>query len=198
MIYPPEHPTTRTLLSRRQLLALGLATSFRGAQAEDHRVPTLLRQGGVVVVMRHALAPGTFDPPEFQLGDCSTQRLLSDEGRAQARRMGAWFEARQLRPERVRSSPWCRCLDTATLAFRQAQAWSALGSPYRRQEVDNALAQRALRQALGAVPRGKFEVWVTHDFVINALLGTSASSGEGYVVRGLPDGTAQVLEGLQM
>ncbi len=57
-------------------------------------------------MFRHALAPGTFDPPGFRLGDCGTQRNLNDEGRPQARRIGEWFQARQLRPEKVLSSPW--------------------------------------------------------------------------------------------
>ena len=77
----------------------------------------LLRKGGVVLAFRHARAPGTFDPPAFRLADCSTQRNLSDEGRAQALNIGQWFKARDLRPAKVLSSPWCRCIDTAILAF---------------------------------------------------------------------------------
>jgi hypothetical protein len=73
--------------------ALAAACLWR-ALAADPDVPALLRAGGVVLGIRHALAPGTFDPPQFRLGDCSTQRLLSDEGRAQARRIGEWFKAR--------------------------------------------------------------------------------------------------------
>ena len=143
-----------------------------------------LRQGGVVVMFRHALAPGTFDPPEFKLGDCRTQRNLSAVGRLQAQQIGRWFVRHGLKPESVRSSPWCRCLDTATLAFGAAQPWDALASP-----VGSELAQRQTRiQALQtAVREGTarpgFQVWVTHDFVVSDLTGSNAQSGEGLVLQ---------------
>ena len=86
------------------------------AGAQDG-VAARLRSGGVVLAFRHAMAPGTFDPPGFVLEDCRTQRNLSDEGRAQAARIGQWFREQGLTPARVRSSPWCRCLDTARIAF---------------------------------------------------------------------------------
>ncbi len=196
MFFESPHHRPPAWINRRQLLKLGLATSLHNAHAAGDPVPSLLRQGGVVVVLRHASAPGTFDPPEFELGNCSTQRLLSDEGRAQARRIGAWFSKNQLRPRQVRSSPWCRCVDTATLAFGQAQTWPALGSPHERSKVDKTLAQQSLREALAAVPAGDFDVWVTHNFVIGALLGTSVAQGQGLVVRHAPDGPPVVLERL--
>jgi Histidine phosphatase superfamily (branch 1) len=153
-----------------------------------------LRAGGVVIAFRHALAPGTFDPPQFKLGDCSTQRNLSDEGRAQARRIGAWFKQRQLNPKRVRSSPWCRCLDTAQLAFGAsgpAVAWAALGSPRGATEATNAESLGALRQAIGAAAKQPgFEVWVTHMFVLSDLTGQNSSSGEGLLLA--PDGRGGV------
>jgi hypothetical protein len=175
---------------RRALCVVGaglLGPNFADAQV-DHAaaVATALRSGGVVFAMRHARAPGTFDPPQFKLGDCSTQRNLDDEGRAQARRIGAWFEARNLKPLRVRSSPWCRCLDTGTLAFGAAQAWPALGSPRGNVEATNAAHLGQLRAALREVAArpGGFEVWVTHMFVLNDLAATNTASGEGLVLRG--------------
>ena len=84
----------------------------------DDAVWAKLKAGGNVLLIRHASTEsGLGDPPGFKLGDCTTQRNLNDEGRAQARRIGEWFSARGLKPARVRSSPWCRCLDTAALAF---------------------------------------------------------------------------------
>lgn len=158
-------------------------------------VESLLRRGGVVIAFRHALAPGTFDPPNFKLGDCSTQRNLSDEGRAQARRIGEWFTARSLQPARVRSSPWCRCVDTAQLAFGQAPTWAALGSPRGATEATNAESLRALRRELAQAARqaGRFEVWVTHMFVLADLTGQNSSSGEGLVLQAAADGAPRVL-----
>lgn len=179
---------------RRALLGAGLLAGLpRLASAAE--IEPLLRQGGVIIAFRHALAPGTFDPPEFRLGDCRTQRNLSDGGRAQARRIGDWFTARGLKPARVRSSPWCRCIDTAQLAFGSAEPWPALGSPRGATEATNAESLAALRTALTLAgrQRGRFEVWVTHMFVLSDLAATGSSSGEGLVLRAGADGGVQVL-----
>ncbi len=154
-----------------------------------------LRQGGVVLALRHALAPGTFDPPQFKLGDCSTQRNLSAEGREQARRLGAWLSAQGLQPAAVRSSPWCRCMDTATLAFGQAQPWEALASPVGSPETTTAERLQALRAALAEASRqnGRFAVWVTHMFVLADLTGANTASGEGLVLQANAAGQPVVL-----
>jgi phosphohistidine phosphatase SixA len=198
---PSSLPPDLTGNRRRWLgaaVALGLAAPWAvraapGREAGD--VAELLRRGGVVLALRHALAPGTFDPPGFQLGDCRTQRNLSDEGRAQSRRLGAWLASRSLQPVQVRSSPWCRCVDTATLAFGRAEVWPALGSP-----VDSDAAARnaqgvALRQALVAATRrsGAFEVWVTHNFVLGDLAGAGTDSGDGLLLRADARGQPEVL-----
>ena len=185
--------------SRRQVLQGSLtlplwAFASEGQAAQD--TLALLRQGGVVVALRHALAPGTFDPPEFKLGDCRTQRNLNDEGRAQARRIGQWFQRQGLPPAAVRSSPWCRCLDTATEAFGTTgavQSWAALGSPHGRSEQTNEASRTQLLTALRAVPAGRFELWVTHAFVQQALAGQSTGSGEGLLLRAAARGEVQVL-----
>jgi phosphohistidine phosphatase SixA len=181
---------------RRQLLLLAGAAGLGApawAQAPD--AAALLKTGGLVIAFRHALAPGTFDPPGFRLGDCSTQRNLNDEGRAQARRIGAWFKARALQPAAVRSSPWCRCVDTAGLAFGAAQPWSALGSPRAGTEETNAQSLGELRSALQAATRqpGRFEVWVTHMFVLSDLLGANSASGEGLLLGVAGDGAPRLL-----
>jgi phosphohistidine phosphatase SixA len=180
---------------RRAFVAGGLAWPLWPAAAADDEVARLLREGGAVIAFRHALAPGTFDPPGFTPGVCSTQRNLSDEGRAQARRIGDWFRQRGLKPSRVRSSPWCRCLDTATLAFGAVEPWAALGSPHGTAETTNAASLQALQQALRAASaeRPRFEAWVTHQFVLNRLVETSTTSGEGLVLRADGSGTPKVL-----
>jgi len=155
----------------------------------------LIRQGGVVVVFRHADAPGTFDPPGFSLNDCSTQRNLGPQGREQSRQIGQWFAYRGLKPQAVRSSPWCRCRDTARLAFGTAEVWPALGSTVGVSPEDTTVRTAQWRQALQAASRRRpgFEVWVTHQFVMSAMTGRSAASGEGWVIGPGPDGAAQIL-----
>ena len=169
------------MLKRRHLLVAGLAAPL--ALHADERTAALLRTGGVVIALRHALAPGTFDPPGFKLGDCSTQRNLSEEGREQARRIGAWMRQQKLTPAAVRSSPWCRCVDTATLAFGQAEAWAALSSPTGAPDDQRQARLALLQAALKTVPAGRFEAWVTHQFVLADLAGTSTASGEALVLR---------------
>ena len=179
-------------LSRRRLLVAAAASTLVPAGAAEADAETLLRAGGVVVGLRHALAPGTFDPPGFRLGDCGTQRNLDDEGRAQARRIGQWFASRSLKPARVRSSPWCRCIETARLAFGGAEVWDALGSPRGSPEAAQPARMRAVHAAAAAARPGRFEVWVTHGLVLSALAGAGADSGEGLVLR-LEGGTLRVL-----
>jgi phosphohistidine phosphatase SixA len=163
----------------------------RSADSPDpnaHLVPRL-RNGGVIVAFRHALAPGTFDPPGFRLGDCSTQRNLDATGRAQARRIGLWFQQHALVPVLVRSSPWCRCVDTARLAFGPdaTQVWPALGSPVGTAEQAYPEHQALLRKAAAQRrAEGGLEVWVTHLFVLQDLVGQAVGSGEALLLRGDP------------
>ena len=188
-------------LARRALLGAGLGLipwhgwATAGADAE-----ALLRKGGVVVVFRHALAPGTFDPPGMRLGDCSTQRNLSDAGRAQARRIGEWFKERQLQPAAVRSSPWCRCMDSATLAFGTTEVWAALGSPHGAPETTGTRHLHELRKALvnASARSGRFEAWFTHMFVQSDLANDSTRSGDALVLQAHQHATPQVLARLSV
>ena len=187
-------------MQRRHVLAAALLWQSALTQAGGRDAEAALRSGGVVLAMRHALAPGTYDPPEFKLGECGTQRNLNDEGRAQARDIGAWFEARALKPARVRSSPWCRCVDTATLAFGAAAPWAALGSPRAAGDARNAEHVKMLRQALvtASASGRRFEVWVTHNFVLAELAGENTGSGEGLVLRANRTGAPEVLARLNI
>ena len=155
----------------------------------DHRAeapidaPTLLRSHGLVVMLRHAATePGIGDPPGYRLDDCASQRQLSAQGRDDAARLGRVLAARGLRPTRVLSSRWCRCQDTARLAFGRAETWRALDSFFdaRQQEA----AQTAvLRDALWLLVPGEVVAWVTHMVNIAALTGDSVAMGEALVLR---------------
>ena len=142
----------------------------------------LLRQGGCVLLMRHAQTePGIGDPPGFKLGVCSTQRNLSVAGKKSALRMGGWFKARGLQPQAVLTSAWCRCVDTANLAFGKSQLWAPLNSVFGdRLPLPDQTA--ALRQALAQLPAGQFQVWVSHQTNVTALVGQFLAMGEGVVL----------------
>ena len=102
----------------RFCIGLGLWLPFVSSPALADTVGAweALRRGGAIALIRHADAPGgAGDPPGFKLEDCSTQRNLSEKGRAQAEALGAEFRKRQLAITRLVSSPWCRCLETAKL-----------------------------------------------------------------------------------
>lgn len=152
------------------------------AQVPDDAAAALLRKGGVAILMRHAqTVPGVGDPEGFRIDLCSTQRNLSAEGRAQARKIGAWFKARGLQPRAVQTSAWCRCKDTADLAFGRHLVWPALNSFFGGRA--NEPRQTAmLKDAVKEIPPGRFEVWITHQVNMTALTGESAAQGEGLIV----------------
>lgn len=101
----------------RLLIALLLALPGAAASADEAAWAALARGGQVVLVRHAATTPGAGDPPGFRLEDCATQRNLSQAGRREARRLGEAFRSRGVRVARVLSSPWCRCLESAELAF---------------------------------------------------------------------------------
>jgi len=170
--------------TRRHFVAtlIGWGTAHRNVPAQDTALAGL-RSGGAVLLLRHAQTdPGVGDPPGFRLGSCSTQRNLSEAGRAQARAIGAGFAAQGLRPAAVKSSAWCRCVDTAKLAFGRAEPWAALNSLFEDRAAE-AAQTRLVKDGLARVAPGGFEVWVTHGVNILALSGESVAMGEGMVLR---------------
>lgn len=141
-----------------------------------------LRTGGCVVLLRHAQTePGIGDPPNFRLDQCSTQRNLSADGRVQSQRIGQWFKDRKLQASAVQSSIWCRCKDTADIAFGTHTVLPALASTFEDNGAQAGQTQ-TLRVLLKAVPPGQFEVWVSHQVNITALTGEVPAMGEAFVM----------------
>lgn len=179
-------------MQRRPILLAPLLLAWPAARADEAVVTAALRAGGVAVLLRHAITePGIGDPPGMRVDQCSTQRNLSAEGREQSRRIGAWFAQRGLQPAAVRSSAWCRCLDTARLAFGRVDRWAPLDSFFEDRDREPGQTA-ALRATLAALSPGRFEVWVTHQVNISALTGEGASMGEA-VVAAAPGGRLRVL-----
>jgi len=186
-------------MQRRDLLRLaavplcGPLLARPVSAAPDNALVERLRAGGVVLLLRHSTTdPGVGDPPGFRLDDCSTQRNLSEPGRQLAQRIGAWVRARKLVPARVRSSAWCRCVDTGRLAFGHAEPWSALNS-FFGEDAARERQTAALATAAAAIPAGQFEVWVTHQVNITALTGQYADMGAGCVIEGRAGAPVRVL-----
>jgi len=146
-----------------------------------------LRTPGAVVVLRHSYAPGSFDPPDARLDDCSTQRNLDEEGRAQARRVGEAFRQQGIAVSAVLSSPRCRSLDTARLAFGRVESWDVLQGALR----DAERRQRQLteiKQRIAAHQSGLPLVLVTHGSVVTDLTGLTIRMGGFVVLRRGADG----------
>jgi phosphohistidine phosphatase SixA len=159
-----------------------LFTSTARAQTATPDLPALLRAGGCAVLLRHAQTePGIGDPPNFRPDQCSTQRNLSAEGRSQAARIGQWFTAQGLRASSVQSSAWCRCKDTAELAFGRYSLLPALNSTFDSR-ASQAAQTESLRMRLKAIVPGQFEVWVTHQVNITSLTGEGPAMGEAFIV----------------
>jgi phosphohistidine phosphatase SixA len=169
-------------------LALGL--TCHAARAAAPFPIERLDEGGYVVMLRHALAPGVGDPANFRLDDCATQRNLSEEGRAQAKRLGERLRAHGIERAQVYSSQWCRCLETAELLdLGPVEELPALNSFFSRPAEREPMLE-ALRAFVAALPEdGPPVVLVTHQVTISALTGHGAASGEAVVMQ--VDGTGQ-------
>ncbi|EKF19642.1 histidine phosphatase family protein [Nitratireductor pacificus] len=165
----------------RIVIALALVLAAMPAQATEAGW-ALLRNGGQVVLMRHANAPGNGDPANFDIEKCGTQRNLSERGRQQARRIGALYDARAAPVEKVLTSRYCRARDTAVLAFG-----AGLVEPFPALDIapdaDALEAQKAeiLSTIDGYTGSGNL-VMVTHLAIIEALTGGSAREGEAIIL----------------
>ena len=165
-------------------LVLGLAAAADIARADDAAAWSALRAGGHVALMRHADAPGGVgDPPGFRIDDCATQRNLSAKGRADAKRIGARLRSEGIAVEQILASPWCRCMDTATLLeLGRVEAAPTFGNVVVLRDQTEALTAGA-RAVIGKwTGRGNLLV-VTHGANILALTSISPASGEIVVVR---------------
>ena len=168
------------------IVLLGFCCPMEAAGADDAADAwKALRAGGHVALMRHADAPGGVgDPPDFRVEDCATQRNLSAKGRADAEKIGLRLKAEGIQFEKIRSSPWCRCIDTARLLN--------LGTVETEATFGNVVVLRDQRETLTTGARALIARWtargnllvVTHGANIQALTGAWLASGEIVVVRG--------------
>ena len=161
------------------LVALAVSTHALA----DEKLWSMLKAGGQVVMIRHAITtPGVGDPPGFRLDDCSTQRNLTDAGRRHARRIGEEWRTRQIPVERVVSSPWCRCLETAELAFgSKPQTSDALSNLFGYSE-NRERQVREMRAMVSSYSGKGTLVLVTHGSTIAALTGVNPDTGEMVVL----------------
>lgn len=168
---------------RAYSVAVMLAAAVVSAGAGETLPLSELAKPGRVLLLRHAVAPGVGDPPNFALRDCSTQRNLDAAGRAQAADLGKRLAGAGVARASVWSSQWCRCLETARLlALGPVAELPALNSFFGR-EAERAPRIVELRAFLAKLPRdGPPVVLVTHQMTISALTGRGAASGGGAIL----------------
>ncbi|NIY74294.1 histidine phosphatase family protein [Thalassospira sp. HF15] len=138
---------------------------------------------GVHALMRHAIAPGTGDPANFTLGDCTTQRNLNETGREQARSTGTVIRDNGIQITSVLTSQWCRCVETAELLdLGPVREEPALNSFFRDRSTE-ATQTRQIKQQLSSLPATEKALLVTHQVNITALTGIYPRSGEIILVQ---------------
>ena len=165
------------------ILAGSFIVSPSNSLADNNDIIAKLKAGGHILMIRHALAPGSGDPKNFKIGDCSTQRNLNETGRTQARSIGNWLRSKGVVSARVYSSQWCRCLETAKLMnLGSVQEFPALNSFYERiQDREPNIA--TLKDFISRQPiDGALIVFVTHFVTIGAIAGESVPSGKGVLL----------------
>ena len=150
-----------------------------------------LQDGQHILLMRHADAPGFGDPPNYQLNQCKTQRNLGDLGKKQAKMTGDWLSQQGVSQAQVFSSPWCRCMDTASLLNKgSVTVEPALGSFF--DNTSQAAIQTQNLMKLIAKERQKNPrspiIMVTHQVNIGAYTGQAVASGEMILVKVDPQG----------
>lgn len=162
--------------------------------AADEVLWSKLYEPGHFAIMRHTTAPGTGDPGNFKIGDCSTQRNLNDIGAREAQAIGRAIRAGGIKSARVYSSQWCRCLDTASqLNLGPVTELPALNSFYQRYDT-KMVNLRALRRFIAAnATSDEPVILVTHQVNISALTGQHVRQGETIIFRHVRLGEVEVV-----
>ena len=145
-----------------------------------------MTDGQHILLMRHADAPGFSDPAGHRLDQCSTQRNLGEFGKKQAERTGQWLSQQGIESAKVFSSPWCRCMDTASLLNKgPVTSEKALGSFFgsmslasQQTESLRQLVQASLKQ----FPKTPI-IMVSHHVNIEAFTGVVLGSGDMVLVK---------------
>ena len=187
---PSGNTTARSFLLACAFLFMALPST---QAADESALWQAIRSGEAFAILRHELAPGTGDPDNFQIGDCTTQRNLNDTGRTRATATGKRFRQNGIERAQVYSSQWCRCRETAKLlGIGEVNDLPALNSFYENDEERTPQTKRLL-QWLDARKPGAALVLISHQVNIRALTGEPTRSGQIIVAQRQPNGKIVVL-----
>ena len=138
-----------------------------------------LKKGGKLIFIRHAYAPGRGDPNNFNIKDCTTQRNLNDYGRIQAKKIGAFFEDNNIPINKIYSSEWCRCKETALIAFSKFEKKNFLNSFFSSNfSMNKAEQMKNLKNFIKTRNITHNIIFVTHYVVISEAINYNSDSGE--------------------
>lgn len=163
------------------LVCLLTLASFFPAFADEIKIIKELKEGGKLILIRHSDAPGTGDPANFNINDCKTQRNLSSTGIEQAKRMGEFFMKNNIPFEKVYSSEYCRCKDTAKYAFKNFETFSGLNSTFADPSKTPVYIKRT-KEFIEKLDKNKNYIFVAHHTTIQGLVDKFANSGEMIIV----------------
>ena len=161
------------------ILMFGLSNFHTKAHAENYTIEEIINDiNANVIFMRHALAPGIGDPNNFKIGDCSTQRNLNETGIAQAVLIGKQLKENSIQFNKIYSSQWCRCYQTATLLdLGKVHEFAGLNSIFQN-FVSRRETLQKLEQKLSEISLNKLVIFVTHQVNIQAITKKNVASGE--------------------
>jgi phosphohistidine phosphatase SixA len=172
-------------MSRLALAALAISLlAAPGAAADSEEAWAALVKGSHVALVRHGNAPPGYggDPPGFKIDDCATQRNMDERGRAQARTLGEAFRQHGVRVDKILSSPWCRCLETARL-----MAVGPVENTWAVAVSDRSPERLVVLKQIVSSWRGPGTlVLVTHALTVQALVGITPGQAETVVLRPRP------------
>ena len=145
----------------------------------NDKIQNLLKEGEKLIFIRHAVAPGGGDPVDFDILRCETQRNLSKEGIVQSKNIGKFFSENNIKIDKVLSSEWCRCKQTAQYAFNKYETKSFLNSFFSEKFSSNKNKKiNDLKKYINEWSSNNNLVLVTHYVVIQEVLNITPSSGE--------------------
>ena len=165
------------------LLFIFISLIFSNQAFSNDDLIQSLQEGGKIIFIRHAYAPGGGDPDNFDINDCTTQRNLNDDGIKQSKLIGEFFVKNNIQIDQVLSSEWCRCKDTAKHAFQNFKTFDALNSFFSSKFAQNEDKQiKDLKNYIQNWKSKKNLVLVTHYVVISSILNKAVGSGEIVIV----------------
>ena len=144
-----------------------------------HNIISELKKGGKLIFIRHAYAPGGGDPENFDIDNCATQRNLNESGIIQSKKIGDFFKKNNIPLGKVFSSEWCRCKDTASIAFNYYETKNFLNSFFSKKFAKNRKNQvKDFYEFIEEQSTNQNLIFVTHYVVISEILNYAPSSGE--------------------